>query len=147
MRSCVRWMPDSADSTGYGTRMRSARSLPVGTASPSDAPANCHTPLRFFQSLRVSCGRGYSGSAWFGPTLSVHGVLMGGVLACHPESPPGGGGGGAGDGAAIAATGRASSPAVTAAVRPRLCQRERVRVTGRASMRASCAVGSRSRRG
>ncbi len=55
--------PDSADSTGKGTRMRSARSLPVGGSSFSLAMASCQTPLRLSQASRRICGRGYSGRA------------------------------------------------------------------------------------
>src|SRR3712207_6883265 len=72
MWSSCRWMPDSADSVGYGTRILSARSSPTGGTSSAAAPANCHTPLRFCQRARVSCGRGYSGSALDGETWSVH---------------------------------------------------------------------------
>ena len=38
-------------------------SRPTGGRSPlARRPANCQLPLRFCQSVRVSCGRGYSGS-------------------------------------------------------------------------------------
>src|SRR5918992_3789257 len=75
MRSTCRAMPDRADSTGYGTRIRSERFLPVGGDSPAEASANCQVPLRFCQRERVSCGRGYSGRAFAGETSWVHGVV------------------------------------------------------------------------
>src|SRR5437763_8877352 len=59
----------------------------MGGVSPAAAEANCHTPLRFCQLGRVSCGRGYSGKALPGPTWLVHGVESGGVLGCQPPSP------------------------------------------------------------
>ncbi|GAB2948259.1 hypothetical protein GCM10027028_58130 [Streptomyces sundarbansensis] len=39
--------------------------------------AKSQIPLRFVQSGRVSCGRGYSGSGLSTGTLFVHGVVMG----------------------------------------------------------------------
>src|ERR1043165_2610650 len=83
MRSSLRWIPDSADSTGYGTSTRSASDLPIGGASPALAPANSQTPLRFCQRSLVSCGRGYSGNALPGPTWLVHGVVSGGLPGFH----------------------------------------------------------------
>src|SRR5689334_18784300 len=79
-------MPERADSMGYGTSTRSPSVLPTGTASPVLAFANSHTPLRFCHLSRVSCGRGYSGRALFGPTLLVQGVASGGIPACQPVS-------------------------------------------------------------
>src|SRR5262245_30390144 len=104
MRSSVRMMPESADSTGYGTRIRSGSDSPTGGSSPAVAPANSQTPLRFFHSGRVSCGRGYSGCALFGPTSWVHGVERGGVFGCHTGSAVAG----------IAGTKAATSKAATA---------------------------------
>ena len=50
--------PDSADSAGKGTRMRSDRSLPKGSSSASLATSNCQRPLRLSQASGEVCGRG-----------------------------------------------------------------------------------------
>src|SRR5690348_9695743 len=94
-------MPERADSIGYGTRTRSPRLCPVGTASPGAALANSHTPLRFCHLSRVSWGRGYSGRALSGPTLAVQGVAIGGMPGCQT--------GAADAGAAAPATSRAAT--------------------------------------
>src|SRR3954469_18325444 len=85
MWSSCRWMPDNADSIGYGTSTRLPSVRPVGGASPAAAPANCQTPSRLRQAARRSCGRGYSGSALVGKTSLVHGVVSGGLPAFHPS--------------------------------------------------------------
>src|SRR3954451_4837168 len=85
MWSSCRWMPDNADSIGYGTSTRLPSVRPVGGASPAAAPANCQTPSRLRQAALRSCGRGYSGSAFLGETSSVHGVVSGGVPTFHPS--------------------------------------------------------------
>src|SRR5699024_9139111 len=86
MRSSLRWIPDSADSIGYGTSTRSPSDRPTGGVDRSSVPANSQTPLRLCQRSRVSCGRGYSGWALSGPTWPVHGVDSGGVPGCHTGS-------------------------------------------------------------
>src|SRR5262245_57022957 len=81
-------MPERADSTGYGTRIRSGSVWPIGGAAlrftlPAPSVAglrNSHSPLRFCQSGRVSCGRGYSGSGLVVETWLVQGVVRGGAL-------------------------------------------------------------------
>ncbi len=55
--------------------IRSASRLPNTGASPASAEANSHCPLRLTQSLRISCGRGYSGSGLFLSTRSPQGVV------------------------------------------------------------------------
>src|SRR3954462_5470410 len=76
MRSTWRWMPESLDSTGYGTRIRSPSVWPVGGGAIELADANSHVPFRFCHWVRVSCGRGYSGSAFVGETSFAHGVSI-----------------------------------------------------------------------
>ncbi|CPU64202.1 Uncharacterised protein [Mycobacteroides abscessus] len=95
MSSSRRSMPESADSTAYGTTISSSRSRPLGTASSDSAASNCHTPLRFCHASRVSWGRGYSGSGFVGSKSSAHGVwirnsepLVTGRLSGPTFSPP-----------------------------------------------------------
>src|SRR4051812_45922816 len=81
-------MPDSADLTGEGTRMRSGSVWPRGGAAersmlppaPGAGVGDSHPPLRDCQSGRVICGRGYSGSGSVVLTCEVHGVDRGGGL-------------------------------------------------------------------
>src|SRR5262245_1241762 len=82
MLSSCRWMPDRPDSIGYGTSTPSGSVCPTGGLLMLDAPVNSHTPLRVCQSVRTSCGRGYSGRALVGEAWLVHGVVRGGALAC-----------------------------------------------------------------
>src|SRR6266566_227123 len=76
MKSSWRWTPDSRDSGGYGTRMRSGRSLPTGGAWPGLAAEYCHLPLRFCHCWRVICGRGYSGKGRVCETSFAQGVVI-----------------------------------------------------------------------
>ena len=69
--------PDNADSMGKGTRIRPGRSRPVGTGSSARASSSCHRPLRFNQSLRTICGRGYSGWTFCGETSLAQRVNSG----------------------------------------------------------------------
>jgi hypothetical protein len=91
--------PDSADSTANGTLMRSGRVTPNCGASSVADWRSCHSPLRFCQSGRVICGRGYSGSGVPLSACAVQGVVSGGVLA----------------GTACAGTGATSTPAAETA--------------------------------
>src|SRR5262249_2826595 len=75
--------PLRADSTGKGTRMRLASVFPVGTADGPLAISNCHSPLRFIQSLRTICGRGYSGWTLSGVTSLAHLVISGPLAGCQ----------------------------------------------------------------
>ena len=73
--------PDSADSTGNGTLIRSGRVvLNCGGSSVADW-RSCHSPLRLSQSGRVICGRGYSGRGVPASAWAVHGVVSGGGFA------------------------------------------------------------------
>ena len=76
MWSSWRWMPDSNDSGGYGTRMRSDRFRPTGGGAPAPAAAYCQVPLSVRHRSRTSCGRGYSGRAFVGETSLAHGVVI-----------------------------------------------------------------------
>jgi hypothetical protein len=74
-------MPDSADSTGYGTRICSVPQFVGGVLAVFAVTTKSQMPLRFCQSGRVSCGRGYSGNGGvFTGTCEVHGVASRGVL-------------------------------------------------------------------
>jgi hypothetical protein len=73
--------PDSADSTGNGTLTRSGSVTPNWGASLVADWRSSHSPLRFCQSGRVICGRGYSGSGVPASAWLVQGVCSGGVLA------------------------------------------------------------------
>lgn len=70
-----RWMPESVDSATNGTRICSGNVAGCPASRPVTAKAQM--PLRFVQSGRVSCGRGYSGSGLSTGTWFVHGVVMG----------------------------------------------------------------------
>ena len=72
--------PDSADSTGNGTLTRSGRLVLNCGASLVLDWRSCHSPLRFCQSGRVICGRGYSGSGVPTRAWLVHGVVSGGCF-------------------------------------------------------------------
>src|SRR6476660_1292060 len=76
--------PDSADSTGKGTR------ICVENASGFSASflviARSHSPFRFNHVLRTICGRGYSGSAFFGDTSAAHRVFNGPTAACQSDA-------------------------------------------------------------
>src|SRR4051794_1683270 len=87
--------PDSADSTQNGTRIRPSSDLPIGASFTSRAEANSHRPLRFSQSFRTICGRGYSGRTLLGSTCLAHRVISGpcagfqsGGAACAAEAIP-----------------------------------------------------------
>ena len=76
MWSSCRSSPESCDSTGNGTVIRSAQLLARRPAAHRPSrPANSHWPLRLSQSSRTCCGRGYSGSGLLVSTLSPHGVV------------------------------------------------------------------------
>ncbi len=121
MWSECRWIPDNADSVGYGTRMRSGSVSPNGGSSPSVADANSQTPLRLRHSERVSCGRGYSGSALSGDTSWVHGVTSGGSPMIQPS---------AGSAAAVGVSVAASRADRAASTAPERNRRPRGRVCG-----------------
>src|SRR5262249_15221052 len=78
--------PLRADSTGKGTRMRLASVFPVGTADGPLAISNCHSPLRFIQSLRTICRRGYSGWTLSGVTSLAHLVISGPLAGCQSSA-------------------------------------------------------------
>src|SRR5829696_8454893 len=77
-------MPDSADSTGKGTRTVSGRFCPIGGVARDVARANCHWPLRLAHSGRTNWGRGYSGHGAVVETRGVQGVESGGVFVTRP---------------------------------------------------------------
>ena len=98
-------MPESADSTGNGTRISRGSFLPNSTLSKTArsqpfhssagmrlvmprVQSNSHTPLRFIHSARTICGRGYSGRTFSGVTSSAHCVMTGAVFFCHPNAAP-----------------------------------------------------------
>lgn len=81
-------IPDNPLSRQDGMSTSCSRSSPKGgllTASRLEAFRYCHTPLRLCHRDRCSCGRGYSGHG-FVPTLSVHGVVNGGVFGEYPDA-------------------------------------------------------------
>ncbi len=86
-----RWMPESADSAANGTRICSGNV--VGRPAFAEVTAKSQMPLRFAQSGRVSCGRGYSGSGLSTGTWFVHGVVIGAGLGVHAARRRGGGAG------------------------------------------------------
>src|SRR5262249_31069157 len=71
-RSAGFMTPDSADSTGNGTRICPSSFLPTGGSSSFLAAANSHRPLRFIHSGRTIVGRGYSGRTLLGETSLAH---------------------------------------------------------------------------
>ena len=82
--------PLMADSTGKGTRISLDSVWPVGVASPSAAGWYSQRPLRFCQSGRVICGRGYSGSGALGSTSAAHWVISGAFFISHRHRGAGG---------------------------------------------------------
>jgi hypothetical protein len=80
MKFSWRWMPDSADSIGYGTSTSSPRFVLIGGLFRFAAAPNCQIPLRLCHCERTSCGRGYSGSGFVRETWPVHGVDRRGVF-------------------------------------------------------------------
>src|SRR6516162_5693750 len=81
--------PLNADSTGNGTRMRLLSVFPVGTADAPLAIANSHRPLRFIQSLRTICGRGYSEWTLLGATSLAQRVMRGPLAGCQSAARAG----------------------------------------------------------
>src|SRR5436190_20197885 len=73
--------PDSADSTGKGTRIWFGNDS--GLALSRVAMARSQRPLRFSQSSRTICGRGYSGRAFCAETSFAQRVLSGPAAGCH----------------------------------------------------------------
>ena len=98
-------MPESADSTGNGTRISRGSFLPNSTLSKTArsqpfhssagmrlvmpcVQSNSHTPLRFIHSARTICGRGYSGNTFSGVTSSAQDVMSGAAFFCQPNAAP-----------------------------------------------------------
>ena len=79
----VHYLPDSADSTGNGTSTAPGKSFPIVGFFPSTPGAYCQTPLRFNQSARTICGRGYSRHTLAGVTSLAHRVISGACFASH----------------------------------------------------------------
>src|ERR1035437_976131 len=75
-----RMTPDSADSTGNGTRIWASN---VARVASLLAMAKSHRPLRLSQSCRTIWGRGYSGWALAGETSLAHRVFSGPSAACQ----------------------------------------------------------------
>src|SRR5262245_32735650 len=69
--------PDREDSTGNGTRIWVENE--AGRCASWGAMAKSQRPLRLRQSVRTSCGRGYSGCAFLGETSAAQRVLSGPV--------------------------------------------------------------------
>ncbi len=82
-------IPESALSIGYGTSTSSASVVFTGGVLMFGAAANCQMPLRFCHSVRVSCGRGYSGSGFVVETWLVQGVVSGGVFGTNAAAGAG----------------------------------------------------------
>src|SRR5438093_13379558 len=78
--------PESADSTGYGTKICPASVLPTGTASPAWPLWYCQRPLRLSQSARTICGRGYSGKALVGEKSLAQRVINGPLDCFHSSA-------------------------------------------------------------